>query len=134
MRVAQILYDKAHWIFNPLETFGKDEMPKLPPDPEGKPIVLVDVTDKPEVSIGWDYDTETGIFTEPEIVIPDPPSEPEPIPPSPTEQKLTALQAENETLMLALAEQFEKQLTVEANQQTIMLALADLYETNTNAV
>lgn len=60
MRIAQILYNKAHWIFE------AEEIPEWPPDPQGNPIVLVDITGKPEVQEGWDYDKETGEFTEPE--------------------------------------------------------------------
>jgi len=39
MRIAQILNDRVHWIFD------ADEIPDWPPDPEGNPIVLVDITD-----------------------------------------------------------------------------------------
>lgn len=59
LKIAQILYDKAHYIFE------DESIPDWPPDPEGNPIMLVDITDKPEVQEGWDYDKETGIFTEP---------------------------------------------------------------------
>lgn len=65
MRYAQILYNKAHWIF---ETDGRPEF--------ASNIVLVDITDKPAVQEGWDYDAEKGEFTE------HMPVEPEPQPPS----------------------------------------------------
>ena len=66
MKFAQILYDKAHWIFE------ADEKPKFAPN-----IVLVHITSKPDVQEGWDYNRETGEFTAP--VIPEPiPIEPQP--------------------------------------------------------
>jgi hypothetical protein len=49
MRVAQILYEKAHWIFETDETM--DELKsRFHPS-----IVFVDITDHPEVQEGWDY-------------------------------------------------------------------------------
>lgn len=83
MRIAQILHNKAHWIFDPVAIFGMDEMPQLPPDPEGNPIVLVDITSNTEVQEGWDYDSETSRFTEPVIVPPEPLP---PLPPSTAEK------------------------------------------------
>lgn len=65
MRIAKILHDKAHWIFE------EDEIPNWPPDPEGNPIILIDITDKPEVQEGWNYDNKTGKFTEPIYVEPE---------------------------------------------------------------
>ena len=59
MRMAQILRGKAHWIFD------APELPDWPPDPDGNPVVLVDITGRPEVREGWDYDAGTGEFTEP---------------------------------------------------------------------
>lgn len=56
---AQILYNKAHWIFE------DEAFPEFPPDAEGNPIIIIDITDKPEVQEGWDYNSETGEFTEP---------------------------------------------------------------------
>ncbi|TKI70108.1 hypothetical protein FC756_08360 [Lysinibacillus mangiferihumi] len=64
MKFTQILYDKAHWIFE------ADEKPEFAPN-----IVLVDITSKPDVQEGWDYNRETGEFTAPII------SEPTPIEP-----------------------------------------------------
>lgn len=53
-RFAQIYCNKAHWIFESLA------------EPEFAPnVVLVDITDKPEVQEGWDYNSETGELTEP---------------------------------------------------------------------
>ncbi|MGE6515207.1 hypothetical protein [Lysinibacillus sphaericus] len=52
MRFAQILYDKAHWIFE------ADEKPEFAPN-----IVLVDITGQDEIKEGWDYDEVTGVFT-----------------------------------------------------------------------
>ena len=68
-RFAQILYSKAHWIFE------AEEKPNFPPDPEGNPIIIIDITDSPEVQEGWDYNEETDTFSEP--VIPEPIPEPE---------------------------------------------------------
>lgn len=72
-RYAQILYDKAHWIV---------ETKKAPVECPG--IVFIDITDKPEVQVGWDYNGETGDFTAP--VVP----EPSPIEPSPTLEEMQA--------------------------------------------
>jgi len=38
MRIAQILNDRVHWVFD------ADTIPDWPPDPDGNPIVLVDIT------------------------------------------------------------------------------------------
>ena len=73
MKFAQILYDKAHWIFE------AGEKPEFAPN-----IVLVDITSKPDVQEGWDYNNETGEFTAP--VIP----EPTPIEPQPTVEEMQA--------------------------------------------
>jgi len=59
MRFAIILYNKAHQILE------LDTQPSFPPDPQGNPIVVIDITDKPEVQEGWDYDEVTGVFTAP---------------------------------------------------------------------
>ena len=68
MRIAQILNGAAHWIFE------ADEMPAWPPGPDGKAMVLMDITALPDVSEGWLYDEETGGFAEP-------PAEEEPLAP-----------------------------------------------------
>ena len=90
----------------------------------------VDITNhaqKDEIAFGWYHDNETNTFSEyPKGYIP---PEPEPS----LEEQLAALKEENQTLMLAIAEQYEKQLAAEENQQIIMLAIAELYETQTSA-
>jgi hypothetical protein len=54
-KYAQILYGKAHWIFERNDV-----------DPtKWKNIKVVDITDKPEVQEGWNYDEATGTFSEP---------------------------------------------------------------------
>ncbi|MFY0520934.1 hypothetical protein ACOMCU_24385 [Lysinibacillus sp. UGB7] len=73
MRFAQILYNKAHWIFD------AEEKPDY-----GSDILIVDITDKPEVQEGWSYDPKTEKFTAP--IIP----EPTPIEPQPTLEEMQA--------------------------------------------
>ena len=73
MKFAQVLFDKAHWIFE------ADEKPEFAPN-----IVLVDITGRNDIQEGWDYDTKTGEFTTP--VIP----EPTPIEPQPTVEEMQA--------------------------------------------
>ena len=53
-RFAQILHDRAHWIFD------AGEKPEYASD-----IVLIDITDKPEVQEGWSYNSKTKEFKEP---------------------------------------------------------------------
>lgn len=72
-RFAQILWDRAHWIFE------ADEMPEFAPD-----IVLVDITGRDDIQEGWNYNKETGEFTAPVIV------EPLPIEPQPTLEEMQA--------------------------------------------
>lgn len=82
---------------------------------------------KDEITTSLFYNGETNTFTEyPKGYVP---PEPEPS----LEEQLAALKEENQTLMLAIAEQYEKQLAAEENQQIIMLAIAELYETQTSA-
>jgi len=59
MRFAIILDNKAHHIFE------QDIKPVFGPDPEGNPIIAIDITDRPEVQVGWLYDVETDDFTKP---------------------------------------------------------------------
>lgn len=66
MKFAQILYDKAHWIFE------ADEKPDFAPD-----IILVDITGRNDIQEGWDYDTKKGKFTAP-IIHEQPPIELQP--------------------------------------------------------
>lgn len=68
-RITQVLYNKAHFIFE------EEEIPQWPPYSDGGIPLLIDITNKPEVQEGWDYNSETGEFTEP---VP-----PEPIEPGP---------------------------------------------------
>lgn len=72
-RYAQILYGKVHWICE------SEEPREFPPN-----FVIVEITDKPEVKEGWDYNPGTGEFTEP--VIP----EPSPIKPQPSLEEMQA--------------------------------------------
>lgn len=76
MRIAQILNNKAHWIFT------ADAMPEFAPN-----IVILDITGNDEVKEGWDYNDETGEFTEPVYVEP----EPEPLPDTMLEEYLIDL-------------------------------------------
>jgi len=57
MKFAQVLYNKAYWIFE------AEEKPDFAPD-----IVLVDITGRDDIQEGWDYNEETGEFTAPLIV------------------------------------------------------------------
>ena len=54
-RFAQIVSNKAHWIFE------ADKKPEFASN-----IVLVDITENPDVQEGWDYDAETQTFTQAE--------------------------------------------------------------------
>jgi hypothetical protein len=72
-RYAQILYGKAHWIFE------AEKMPEYPPDSDGNPVVVVDLAGRDEVQEGWDYNANTDKFTPPvvpeiEITLPLPPA------------------------------------------------------------
>lgn len=54
-KYAQILNGKTHWIFERNDV-----------DPtKWENIKVVDITDKPEVQEGWNYDEATGTFSEP---------------------------------------------------------------------
>ncbi len=95
MRFAQILYDKAHWIFE------AEDKPEWPPGPDGEAIIIVDITTMPEVQEGWDYNADTGEFAPP------PTPDPQPLPPEPdftpvsqpmVAEDTTALQAEVKAL------------------------------------
>ncbi|AHN23923.1 hypothetical protein [Lysinibacillus varians] len=85
MKFTQILYDKAHWIFE------ADEKPEFAPN-----IVLVDITSKPDVQEGWDYNRETGEFTAPII--------PEPTPIEPQIDEIQAKILVNTETLLAIKE------------------------------
>lgn len=60
MRIAQILYNKAHYIFE------AKEIPILPPDQDGNPIVFVEISE--DVQEGWHYDLKSKKFTKPEAI------------------------------------------------------------------
>lgn len=77
MRFAQILYDKAHWIFE------ADKKPEFAPS-----IVLVDISGRNDIREGWDYDTGTGEFTPPIL-----------FDPTPTEPKQTLEEMQAQTLL-----------------------------------
>ena len=89
-RYAQILYEKAHWIFETDETL-EQLYQRFAPD-----IVFVDITNRPEVQEGWDYDGVN--FTAPQ----DEPVTPQPTPPTTDELALALTEAQ-----LKLAEQQE---------------------------
>lgn len=59
MRIAQIMHNKAHWIFE------SEEIPDYPPTSEGEYLRFIDITNKPHVQEGWHYDNNTGDFSEP---------------------------------------------------------------------
>ena len=91
MRYAMILHNKAHWIFE------QDEIPNFGPDPDGNPIVVVDITNMGDVQEGDDYNAKTGTFSPPQPFVPDPIVYPiEPIQPSNLQlsQQLSDLQAD----------------------------------------
>ncbi|WP_339262783.1 hypothetical protein [Lysinibacillus sp. FSL K6-3209] len=85
MKFAQILYDRAHWIFE------ADEKPEFAPN-----IILVDITGHNDIQEGWDYNNETGEFTAP--VIP----EPTPIEPQPTLEEMQAQTLLNTEVLIAM--------------------------------
>jgi hypothetical protein len=68
MRVAQIVNNKAHWIFDPKEVLGADtlEQVKARFTPEQ---VFIDISDQSEVQEGWTYDGETNNFIGPVLSI-----------------------------------------------------------------
>lgn len=75
MKFAQILYGKAHWIFE------AKEKPEYAPN-----IVVVDITGQDHIQEGWDFNEITGEFT---------PPEPQPIP----EPKASLEEITEETLL-----------------------------------
>lgn len=74
MKFAIILNNKAHQIFE------QDTTLDFPPDPQGNPIVVLDITNNPRVQEGWSYDEATGTFSEPVIEHPITEDEPAPLP------------------------------------------------------
>lgn len=100
---------------------------------DNDPVFDVEITDHPQLTIIHTlhfYHSDGNFGEAPEGWV-------EPEPHLPIEEKLlqqiNGLQSENQTLMLAIAEQYEKQLAAEENQQIIMMAIAELYETQTSA-
>ncbi|HWR42781.1 DUF4376 domain-containing protein [Sporomusa sp.] len=63
MRYAQILNNKAHWIFESNETLEEIYSHRF-----SQEIVLVDITSNTGVKEGWDYDVSTGTFSEPNVI------------------------------------------------------------------
>ena len=63
MRIAQILHGKAHWITN--WDFTPEEWAEFISRRKPHNNLYVDITDKPEVQEGWNYDEATGTFSEP---------------------------------------------------------------------
>ncbi|GEM_PF-3582521 len=70
-RYAQILYGKVHWICE------SEEPREFPPNLE-----FVEITEKSEIRVGWDYNKITEEFTAPVI------SEPEPVEPRPSLEEM----------------------------------------------
>ncbi|GAB0170557.1 hypothetical protein LSPCS325_39940 [Lysinibacillus sp. CTST325] len=85
MRIAQILYNKAHWIFE------ADEKPEFAPD-----IILVDITGRDDIQEGWDYDKATGEFTAP--------NRPEPTPVEPQIDEIQAKILVNTETLISMKE------------------------------
>lgn len=96
--------------------------------------ILVDLTDHPqkdEVQKDWFYNEATNTFSpDGEVFFPEAEEPERVVTNAELEAQNAELQVQNETLMLALAEQYEKQLVLEENQNTMMLAIAELYETS----
>lgn len=82
-KYAQILHNKAHWIFE------AEEKPDFAPD-----NVLIDITDNPDVQEGWDYNSDTGEFTVPVI--------PEPIEPMPSIEEQILIENQYQTALLEM--------------------------------
>ncbi|MER2039729.1 MAG: hypothetical protein ABS944_16400 [Solibacillus sp.] len=85
MKFAQILYDKAHWIFE------AKEKPDFAPN-----IILVDITGRNDIQEGWDYNSKTGEFTAPII------SEPIPEESQPTIEEKILAENQYQTMLLEL--------------------------------
>jgi hypothetical protein len=63
MRIAQIVNNKAHWIFATDETMEQLKS-RFVPD-----MVFVDITGNAEVQEGWDYNAAAGEFSEPVVTL-----------------------------------------------------------------
>lgn len=90
-KFAQIYNDKAWWIFE------SEEIPEFAPD-----IIILDITNTPEVQEGWDYDSVNETFSAPVITN---------VPNIETiEDKIAQLKADNLILMDVLATMYEDML------------------------
>jgi len=85
MKFAQILYNKAHWIFE------AEEKPEFAPN-----IVLFDITGRNDIQEGWDYNSETGEFTAPIPIVP------KPVEPQPTIEEKILAENQYQTMLLEL--------------------------------
>lgn len=91
MKFAQIYNNKVHWIFE------AEVMPEFAPD-----IVIIDITEHPEIKEGWDYDANADSFSEPIV---------QPVEQTPTlEEQVAQLQGDNLILMDVLATMYEAML------------------------
>lgn len=84
-KFAQILYKKAHWIFE------ADEKPDFAPN-----IILVDITGRNDIQEGWNYSSETGEFMAPVI--------PYPVEPQPTLEEMQAQTLLNTEYLVVMSE------------------------------
>lgn len=105
MRIAHVVNNKVHSIFE------SKTIPKWPADADGNPVVLIDITDKQQVKVGWDYNAQTGEFTEPIVITAEPQQ--------PAEQEI--IQAE---LMLNQAQILANQQSQDEVLATILLEQA----------
>lgn len=96
LRIAQILHSQAHWIFE------DDTIPVFPSDANGEGIVLIDITEHPEIQEGWDYNVETNEFTEPIIPEPEVHPTPEYVAPDPTIQEEILYETKYQTMILEM--------------------------------
>lgn len=111
LRIAQILNNKAHWIF---ET---EEMPDFPPDPSGNPIMLVDITDNPKVEEGWIYEEESNLFRAPT---------PKDYPKEPQQEKLSPIELLGQQLSDLEIQQLEYNLKATQEREFLGQQLSDL--------
>jgi len=121
VRFAQILYGKAHWIFE------ADKKPRFAPN-----IVLVDITDQPDIQEGWIYDESTQTFTEPEYIFEDEEEDFEQR--ESIDEKVERLEKEQLITMTALVEKHEETLALkkmnEKLQEMNLIALQGVAELN----
>jgi len=88
VKFAQIMSGKTHWIF---ESEGK---PVFAPN-----IVLVEITNlEVQPQEGWDYDVETGVFTEPVF------KEISPVEPQPTSEEMQSQTLLNTEYLVIMSE------------------------------